>query len=102
MVKNYSQIALKLETKIKRLKMMYNNCSWKDESKWDVKIIDCRMKAERLKDEIKKEYDSCHEEHCDDCDDAECPTCKPEFDKLRFAMSVCDRIITGNDTIRGN
>jgi len=33
--------------------------------------------------EIHKEYKLAKMEHCDNCDDEECQTCKPEFDKLR-------------------
>ena len=33
--------------------------------------------------EIHKEYRIAKREHCDNCDDEECQTCKPEFDKLR-------------------
>ncbi len=33
--------------------------------------------------EIHKEYRLAKSQHCDDCGDEECQTCKPEFDKLR-------------------
>lgn len=33
--------------------------------------------------EINKEYRFAKSQHCDNCDDEECQTCKPEFDKLR-------------------
>jgi len=46
---------------------------------------------------IKKKYFYAKSQHCDDCDDEECQTCKPEFDELRKQA----QIIADNNKFEG-
>lgn len=43
-----------------------------------------KMQHESLLKEMRKLYRSLKRQHCDGCDkNYECPTCKPEFDRIR-------------------
>ncbi len=52
--KKEKQKAERLIGKVKRWKVKYNNCAFKDEIKMDLKVIDWRMRAEKHIDELKK------------------------------------------------
>lgn len=60
MKENILMKAQKIIQKYNLYKTKYNNCVFKDEMKWDLKVIDFQMKGEELFKEIK-------ENGCPDC-----------------------------------
>ncbi len=83
-------------------KLDWNNlkdcCSWNGLNFKKVPAYKSELaETKALKKEIEKEYTDCKKEHCDDCGSGiagECSTCQPEFNKLRRAVRICDKILS--------
>jgi len=67
--------------------------SWDNSSPAGIDLKCNLQEVEGLIEEVKKEYRECKREHCDYCDDEECYVCKPEFDKLRAIIKICEKIL---------
>ena len=77
--------------KAKKIQMEINYCI--KNNSFGRHYKDFIEQAKECLNETKWEYDSYKREHCDICDEEECPTCKPEFKELREAIKICEEII---------